>query len=312
MSSKTFLITGATGKQGGAVIRALLAQNTSPRPNILAVTRNESSPSAQRLASLSPSVSLVQGDLDDCPAIFKSLSSRPVDGVFSVQMPAAGWRGMDTVGEERQGKALVDAAVQYGVKHFIFSSIDRGGAQNSAVDTTYVPHFISKAHIEDHLRQRAKDSGMTYTVLRTVAFMDNMTNDFGGKVFTTGIIGSLPDGKKLQLISTKDIGIFGAKALLKPETYRNEAFAIAGDELNASEVKKVFEETVGTTLPTTFAFLASFIKWMVPDLGIMVRWFGEKGFGADLVDMKKRHPGILDFGAWLKEESQYKSLAKAT
>lgn len=312
MSAKTFLVTGATGKQGGAVVRSLLAHNGSPQPNILAITRNTSSASAQNLAKLSSSISLIQGDLDDCPAIFKSVSPRRIDGVFSVQMPPITWRGMNTTAEEKQGKDLVDAAIEYGVKHFVYSSVDRGGAEVSAVDDTYVPHFASKARIERYLQERAKSSGMTYTILRTVAFYENMTTDFGGKMFTTGMIGSIPREKKLQLIGTKDIGFFASEALFTPEKYRNEAFAIAGDELDYSQLKSVFEETVGMTLPTTYSFITSFIKWVVADLGMMIRWFGEKGFGADIPELKKRNPGMLSFKVWLKEESQYKNLIKKT
>lgn len=310
MSLKTFLVTGATGKQGGAVLRALLEQSPSSSPNILAVTRNPSSASAKRLASLSSTVSLIQGDLDDCPAIFKSLSGRTVDGVFSVQMPAISWRGIDTENETVQGIALVDAAADYGVKHFVYSSVDRGGPKLSAEDDTDVPHFASKARIERHLLERAKGSGMTCTILRTVAFFDNFVKGFEGKFFATGLWSSLPQGKKLQLISTKDIGVFGAQALLDPSAYRNEALAIAGDELEYSQGKKIFEETIGMTMPTTYGFVASFMKWMIPDLGLMARWFSTSGFGADISSLRKRHPGLLDFKRWLQEESQFKPDSK--
>ncbi|KAL9622975.1 MAG: hypothetical protein Q9160_002693 [Pyrenula sp. 1 TL-2023] len=310
MSSRTFLITGATGKQGGAVLRALLEQSPSSPPNILAITRNPSSTSAKRLTSISSTVSLIQGDLDDCPAIFKSLSGRAVDGVFSVQMPAISWRGIDTENETVQGNALINAAADYGVKHFVFSSVDRGGPRLSAEDDTNVPHFASKARIERHLIERAKSSDMTYTILRTVGFFDNLVKGFEGKFFTTGLWSSLPQGKKLQLISTKDIGIFGAKALLDPSAYQNEALTIAGDELDFSQGTKVFEETIGMTMPMTYGLIASFMKWMIPDLGFMSRWFNTVGFGADIPSVRKRHPGLLDFKRWLQEESQFKQHSK--
>lgn len=85
--SRALLITGATGKQGGSVIKALLAAKADF--DILAVTRDSSSPSAQRLASQSPRVSLVQGNLDEPEAIFESAkktSNVPIWGVFSVQV----------------------------------------------------------------------------------------------------------------------------------------------------------------------------------------------------------------------------------
>lgn len=81
------LITGATGKQGGAVIDGLLAQDADVE--ILAVTRNTQSPAAQKLAQKSDKVKLVQGDLNNPAGIFenaKKASSLPVWGVFSLQV----------------------------------------------------------------------------------------------------------------------------------------------------------------------------------------------------------------------------------
>lgn len=85
--SRALLITGATGKQGGSVIKALLARNADFK--ILAVTRDVASPSAKRLAAASPKITLVQGNLDNTEAIFqnaKKAAQEPVWGVFSVQV----------------------------------------------------------------------------------------------------------------------------------------------------------------------------------------------------------------------------------
>lgn len=81
------LITGATGKQGGSLIRSLVSRNAPFE--ILAVTRNPTSASAQKLKSLSSSIRLVEGDLDQPAAIFQkaqSLSSSPIWGVYSMQV----------------------------------------------------------------------------------------------------------------------------------------------------------------------------------------------------------------------------------
>ena len=89
--SRALLITGATGKQGGAVVKALLAANADFQ--ILAVTRDAASPSAQRLASKSSRIKLIQGNLDDCDTIFKAAkaaSNTPIWGVYSVQVSALG------------------------------------------------------------------------------------------------------------------------------------------------------------------------------------------------------------------------------
>jgi len=166
--SKVLLITGATGKQGGATIDALLDSPEAQKFTILAVTRNPDSPSAQKLKGRG--VKIVKGDLNDCPAIFesaKTVEAQPVWGVFSVQVPMG--KGAS---EEAQGKALVDAAVANGVKMFVYSSVDRGGDEKSPDNKTQVPHFISKYNIEKHLVEKAKEAGMNWCILRPVAFMD--------------------------------------------------------------------------------------------------------------------------------------------
>jgi uncharacterized protein YbjT (DUF2867 family) len=169
--SKVILVTGATGKQGGAVVEALLK---SKQFTILAVTRSVESPSAQKLAS-KENVKLVGGNLDNVPAIFaaaKSVSEEPIWGVYSVQISEG--KGVTTNGEISQGKALIDESLKQGVKHFVYSSVDRGGDEKSWETETPIPHFQTKHQIEWHLRSRAEaeNSEMGWTILRPVAFMD--------------------------------------------------------------------------------------------------------------------------------------------
>jgi uncharacterized protein YbjT (DUF2867 family) len=87
MASRAVLITGATGKQGGSVVNALLKANTPFE--ILALTRNAKSASAQKLLQKSPKIKLVTGDFSAVDDIFlqaKAATSSPIWGVFSVQV----------------------------------------------------------------------------------------------------------------------------------------------------------------------------------------------------------------------------------
>lgn len=90
-SKKVILVTGATGKQGSATIDALIADGALNTHTLIAVTRNTESGSAKRLAGRG--VQLVQGDLNDIPAIFASAKKAlgggdgaKIWGVFSVQV----------------------------------------------------------------------------------------------------------------------------------------------------------------------------------------------------------------------------------
>lgn len=85
--SRAVLVTGATGKQGGALVRALLAADADLQ--ILAVTRDAKSPSAQRLTAKSSKIRVIQGNLDDTEAIFKTAQNATASsiwGVYSIQV----------------------------------------------------------------------------------------------------------------------------------------------------------------------------------------------------------------------------------
>ena len=82
--------------------------------------------------------------------------------------------------EQRQGVELVKAAISHGsVKQFVYTSADRGGPR-SASDPTSILHFASKYKIEKHL-EHAKRVNMGYTILRPVAFMEKLPDNFQGK-----------------------------------------------------------------------------------------------------------------------------------
>jgi len=299
--SKALLITGATGKQGGAVIDALIASPSSNDFTIFAVTRNPSSPSATALSQKAQNIKVIQGNLDDCPAIFATANT-PIWGVYSVQLPFGG--GATPATEERQGKALIDAALANQVHHFVYASVDRGGAKSSS-DPTNVPHFISKHNIEKHLEEKsAGGSKMSYTILRPVAFMENLTPDFMGKMFATMWKSALAPDRKLQLISTTDIGYFTAEAFSHPEDsqYKNTSISLAGDDLTFDEASAVFQKVVGTPMPSTFGILGQGLMWMMADLGIMFRWINANGYAADIAALKKQDPNLLSFADWLKKK----------
>ena len=170
------LVTGATGNQGGAVIDALVNSPEIQSIEIIALTRNVNAPKAQSIATKSKSVVLLRGDLDNCEAIFEA-APRPIHAVFSVQTDVYGSHEKIAQGEV-QGRALIDTAVSNRVSHFVQASGDRGGSENSDVDPTSVPQFITKFIVENHLRQQ---TSMTWTILRPSSFMENCHSGLHGK-----------------------------------------------------------------------------------------------------------------------------------
>ncbi|KAI1472668.1 nucleoside-diphosphate-sugar epimerase family protein [Daldinia caldariorum] len=305
MTARAVLITGATGKQGGAVVSALLKANADFE--ILALTRDVQSASAQRLAQKSPKIKLVAGDMDAADTIFRNakvITKTPIWGVFSVQAAMGG--GANPRKEEFQGKALIDASLKNGVKHMVYSSVDRGGARSDN-DPTDVPHFVSKHNIEKHLQEKTQSGEMGWTILRPVAFFENLTPNFFGKVFATSWKINLKPDQKLQLVATSDIGFFAAEALRKPEEWKGKKLSLAGDELTYEQFAAVFKQKTGNDLPTTYHFVATLINWMSKELGSMFRWFRNVGYGADITSLRRMNPALKDFGTWLETDSQFKT-----
>ena len=145
-ATRNLVVTGATGKQGGALISALLSQPSQPF-TIYAVTRNTTSNGAQKLAKQA-NVKVIQGDFDSATAIFKQVQ-QPW-GLFAMTDQMAGEKK-----EQDRGKALANAAADAGVQHIVFSATERGGQQASDNNPTTVPHFRSKYHVEREIMKRA-------------------------------------------------------------------------------------------------------------------------------------------------------------
>ncbi|KAL4802893.1 hypothetical protein BDV18DRAFT_145762 [Aspergillus unguis] len=301
MTARAILVTGATGKQGGSLIRSLVAREAPFE--ILAVTRDAQSSSAQRLKQLSSKIKLVEANLENPAAIFDSaheVTKAPIWGVFGVQQVAIG----NESSEETQGKALIDESLKQNVKFFIQTSVDRGGEERSPTNPTRIPHFIHKHNIEQHLIEKSQRSEMKWTILRPTAFFDNLAPGFFGKVFATSFKMALK-GKPLQMIATTDIGFFGAEAFLNPEVYAGRGLSLAGDELTFDQFAEIFERKTGQAIPLTFQPVCSLFMALMKDMGYMFQWFHDEGYKADVAGLRRIHPGLKDFKMWLEEESEF-------
>src|SRR6185436_1398065 len=106
-------VTGATGQQGRAVAKKLLANGWKVR----ALTRDPNKPAAQELKSLGAEI--LPGDMDQRAEL--DTAFKDAYGVFSVQnfwLPNVGFEG-----EVRQGEAVADAANAAKVQHLVYSSV---------------------------------------------------------------------------------------------------------------------------------------------------------------------------------------------
>jgi uncharacterized protein YbjT (DUF2867 family) len=316
-TTKAILITGATGKQGGSVLKQLASHTSSPQFTLLAVTRNTTSASAQKIIERYPSVIPVEGNLNDVPALFNSAKAAlraankadKIWGVYSVQISMG--PGVTVDNEVKQGCDLIDASIKEGVKQFVYSSVDRGGNDKSFSTETPIPHFQTKYRIEKHLLENAGRQGdkMGWTILRPVAFMDNLEPKFPTKVFLAALRDTLKE-KPLQWVSVDDIGLFAAHAFVEPEKWNGRAEGLAGDELTFEELSGCFERVTGSPAPATYGVLGSALMWAVSEMGIMINWFKTDGYGVDVARLRRLDGDLCDFERWLRERSGWASAAK--
>jgi uncharacterized protein YbjT (DUF2867 family) len=273
-NNRVVLVTGATGQQGGATARHLLAKGWAVR----GLTRNPNSPSAQALAEAGAEV--VQGDLGDRASL-----DRALDGVYGVYSVQALELGVEI--EEQQGKALADAVSAAAVEHVVYSSV--GGAERASG----VPHFESKWQVEEHMRAL----GLPVTVLRPVYFMENV--NWQRSQIMNGLLPSmgLDSDKPLQMIAVNDIGAFAALAFDNPDKFMGRAIEIAGDELTELKMTAVLADVIGRPVsivepegPPAF-----------PDMIKMFEWFNKEGYEADLPALRAMHPTLMTFETWLRQ-----------
>jgi uncharacterized protein YbjT (DUF2867 family) len=279
------LVSGATGNQGGATVEQLLA---SGRVRVRVLTRNPSSPKASALRDRG--VQVVQGDFDDANSLRAALDG--ASGVFSVQSFFDG--GAEA--EERRGKAFADAAKAAGVEHLVYTSVDGAERQSG------VPHFESKWRIEEHVR----NLGLRSTILRPVAFMDMFGGSAMARAVFWGVLRAvLGNSKRLQIIATRDIGWFAARALEEPEKFAGRAIALAGDELTVPEMAETYKRATGggtVRVPVPRVLL----RIMPKEMSSMLYWFGEHGYRADIEALRREHPGLSTFEQWLKDARRAK------
>lgn len=273
---RTILVTGATGRQGGAVVTHLLREGFAVR----ALTRKPEGARARALASRG--VELAGGDLGDRSSLDRALEG--VHGVFGVQ---DFWEhGFET--EVRHGTTLIDAAAAAGVDHFVYSSVA------AADGDTGLAHFESKWRIERHLIA----SGLRATRLRPVFFMDLLADEkYPAWAMWGALAGSLRGGKRIQLIAVDDIGRTAARVFAAPERYAGLAIDLAGDQPTVSEMIAAHRRATGRR-PRHLPLANWIIRATGREAAENFRWIGEHGWSVDVAAARRQDPELLTFEQW--------------
>ncbi|WP_026923104.1 NmrA/HSCARG family protein [Glycomyces arizonensis] len=283
-NDRLILVTGATGRQGGAVASRLLADGWRVR----ALTRDAESERAKALADTG--IEVVTGDLDDRDSL--DAAATGAWGVFSVHPGGyeGGPYGHDGDHEVRTAAKLGAASKAAGVAHVVHSSSVGAGSPM----VSKIPMLRLKAAAEEAWRE----TGLSLTVLRPTAFMENTFDsprELQGGRLVTALWADTPE----QLIAADDIGVFAALAFEDPERHRGEAYALAGDEMTQAEKAALISRVTGREVPYV-AIPIERLREVSPSSAETLTAINENPMRLDIEPLRAIHPGLLGFEEWMR------------
>lgn len=276
----TVVVAGATGKQGGAVVKQLLARGHEVR----AITRDVASAKAKALAATG--VSLVRASLEDTGALVKALDG--ATSLFAMTTPFEAGAQAET----RQGISSADAAKAAGV-HLVFTSVANADRK------TGVPHFDSKYAVEEHIAK----IGVRASILAPAYFMENLY--FGKEQLAKNIYAmALPSTTKLAQVAVEDIGAVAVRVLENPARFVDKRFDLAGDELSGNDVIAILSRITGRPF-IYFQVPLDVIRQRMGDDGAkMNEWFARVGYTVDRAALRREFPDVVfqDFESWARAQ----------
>ena len=282
-TKRKVLVTGASGQQGGAVLNALLARGHQVR----ALTRKPDSEWAASVASRG--VEVVAGDFTDQESLVRAATG--VDTIFL--MTTFMEAGIDA--EIEQGLAMVEAANQANVGHLVFTSVA------SADKATGIPHFDSKFKVEEAITA----SGISYTIVAPVFFMENITSPWYLPGILDGTLAMpMPADAALQQIAVETIGQFVASIIERRESVFGQRFDIAADEKTGEEVAQILSDKFARTIGYA-GFSPDALREENEDFAIMFDWFIATGYSTDTSALRAEFPDVswVDLKSWVDAQT---------
>lgn len=305
---KVIVVTGATGAQGGGLVRAIL-DDPSGGFAVRALTRDVNSEKARELSARGAQV--MATDIDDPVAVQKAFEN--AYGAFCVTFF---WAHFSPEKELAEAASMAKATKDAGVKHVIWSTLEDTRLRVPLTDNRMptlmkkykVPHFDAKGEADEVFRLL----GVPATFLRTSFYWDNFIY-FGsgpkkgpdGKLYLT-----LPmDDKKLPGIAAEDIGKCAYGILKKPELI-GKTVGIAGEHLTGAQMAQKLSKALGEEVVFNNVTPETYRGFGFPgseDLGNMFQYKRdfEKEYCAtrDLAFSRTLNPALQDFDAWLSRNA---------
>lgn len=276
---RVVVVTGATGRQGRAVVSALLADGWRVR----AMTRDPGRRQAREVAALGPEV--VAADMNDPAALDRAFTG--AYGVYSVQNPMIS--GVDA--EVRQGCNVADAARRAGVAHLVYGSAGTGERG------TGIGSWESKLDVEDHMHRLE----LPVTVLRPTAFMELMTDPAFYPAAGTWHVWPKVSGGSVPVpwLCCRDLGLIAARVFADPDRYLGRSLGLAAEVRSLDECRRIYARVHGRE-PRRVPVPVWLLERFVGDTVTLWRWLRSGHVDPDLELTRSIHPGVLTVEAWLR------------
>ena len=303
---KIIAVVGATGAQGGGLVRAILADKDgefTPR----ALTRHTDSDKAKALTKAGAEV--VQADLDDERSLTRAFIG--THGAFCV---TNFWEHFSPDKEYTQAGNMARAAKAAGVKHVIWSTLEdtrtRVPLSDDRMPTLQgkykVPHFDAKGEAD----QLFREAGVPTTFLLTSFYWDNFIHfGAGPKRGPDGTLAlTLPmDDKPLPGIAAEDIGKTALAIFKRGRELIGKTIAIAGESLSGQQLAEKMTRALDKEVkynPVPPEVYRSFGFPGADDMGNMFQFkrdFNEYYVGVrDIDSARKLNPELQTFDKWLE------------
>jgi uncharacterized protein YbjT (DUF2867 family) len=304
-TGKTIVVTGATGAQGGGVVRAILG-DPSGAFTARAVTRNANAAKAVELDRLGAEV--VEADLDDPASLEKAF--RGAHGAYCV---TNFWEHFSPETELAQAANLATAATGEKLEQVIWSTLEDtrkwvpldDDRMPTLMGKYKVPHFDAKGEANSEFSKR----GVPVTFLLTSFYWDNLIYfGSGPKPGPDGVLAiTMPMGKaKLPGIAAEDIGKCAYGIFKAGTEYVGKTVGIAGELLTGKEMAETLGKALGKEVRYNDVSPDLYRGFGFPgaeDLGNMFQFkrdFNDDFCRArDVSTARKLNPQLMDFSAWL-------------
>ena len=304
-AKKVLAITGATGAQGGGLLRVILADQSSefaPR----AITRNPDSEKARAIAA--EGVEVVSADLDDVESLKKAFS-----GAYGAYCVTNFWEHFSPEREIAQANNLAEAAKTAGLRHVIWSTLEDTrkwvpleSDQMPTLQNKYkVPHFDAKGEAD----QRFRELGVPTTFLLASFYWDNMIHfGSGPQPGPDGVLGiTFPlDNAKMAGIAAEDIGKCAYGIFKRGEEMIGKTIGIAGEHLTGAEMAAALTRALGREVRFNNVTPETFRAFGFPgsdDLGNMFQFYrdfeSDVNRTRDVARSRELNPELQSFDQWL-------------